>query len=272
MKTVYLNASYFPAVELLVGDRHRGDPALRRLPGDRRRDPDRRHRRLRRLPGRPSSNRSSSSPSSTRPTSRGWRRSTRSSTCSTPSPTWSTRPDAIDPGDAARRDRAWRASGSPTPTSREREAAGDDVWALRGRRPARAARPDPGPGRRDRRRQVDLRQAGRPLLRPAARAGAGRRPRPARRAAAGAAAPARDRPPGGLPLLRQRPREHRLRPARGEPRGDRGGGRRRSARPSSSRRCRTGSRPRSASAASSSRPASASSSPSPGRCSPSRAS
>ena len=39
-------------------------------------------------------------------------------------------------------------------------------------------------------------------------------------------APARDRPPGGLPLLRQRPREHRLRPARGEPGGDRGGGRR----------------------------------------------
>ena len=45
-----------------------------------------------------------------------------------------------------------------------------------------------------------------------------------------------------------------------------------SARPSSSPRCPTGSRPRSASAASSSRPASASSSPSPGRCSPSPAS
>ena len=57
--------------------------------------------------------------------------------------------------------------------------------------------------------------------------GAGRRARPARRAAAGAAAPARDRPPGGLPLLRQRAREHRLRPARGEPGGDRSGGRRR---------------------------------------------
>ena len=37
MRTVYLNASYFPAVELLVGDRDRGDPPLRRLPGDRRR-------------------------------------------------------------------------------------------------------------------------------------------------------------------------------------------------------------------------------------------
>ena len=51
MKTVYLNASYFPAVELLAAVGDRGDPALRRQPGDRRRDPDRRHRRLRRLPG-----------------------------------------------------------------------------------------------------------------------------------------------------------------------------------------------------------------------------
>ena len=102
--------------------------------------------------------------------------------------------------------------------------------------------------------------------------GAGRRPRPARGAAAGAARAARDRAPGGLPLLRQRAGEHRLRPARGEPRGDRGGGGERSARPSSSPPCPRGSRPRSASAASSSPPASASSSPSPARCWPSRAS
>ena len=85
-------------------------------------------------------------------------------------------------------------------------------------------------------------------------------------------APARDRPPGGLPVLGQRPREHRLRPPRREPRGDRTGGARRSARRRSSRACPTGSRPRSASAASTSRPASASSSPSPGRCWPSRGS
>ena len=51
MRTVYLNASYFPAVELLAGGGHGGDPPLRRHPGDRRHDPDRRDRRLRRLPG-----------------------------------------------------------------------------------------------------------------------------------------------------------------------------------------------------------------------------
>ena len=132
MKTVYLNASYFPAVELLAAVATAVILALRRQPGDRRGDPDRRHRRLRRLPDRPSSNRSSSSPSSTRPTSRGWRRWTRSSTCSTPRPTWSTPPDAIDPGDAARRDRdggrlvLLRAS-----DGRERARAERRSWALR---------------------------------------------------------------------------------------------------------------------------------------------
>ena len=48
MKTVYLNAAYFPAVELLSGARDRRDPALRRHPGDRRRRDDRRAGRLRR--------------------------------------------------------------------------------------------------------------------------------------------------------------------------------------------------------------------------------
>ncbi len=51
----------------------------------------------------------------------------------------------------------------------------------------------------------------------------GRWPRPARGPAAGPAAPARDRPPGGLPVQRQRPRQRRLRPARGGPGGDRVG-------------------------------------------------
>ena len=45
------------------------------------------------------------------------------------------------------------------------------------------------------------------------------------RAADGAAAPARDRAAGGLPVQRQRPGKHRLRAAGGEPRGDRGGDR-----------------------------------------------
>ena len=129
MKTVYLNASYFPAVELLVGGRHRGDPALRRQPGDRRRDPDRRR----------------SSPSS--------------ATCSFFEPIQQlsqlyttyqqgmaaldkifdlldTAPDMVDaPGrDRPRRRSAARsssrASGSPTPTTARAEAAGR-VWALR---------------------------------------------------------------------------------------------------------------------------------------------
>ena len=50
MPTVYLNAAYFPAVELLSAIGDRGDPALRRLPGDRRRRHDRRAGRVRRLP------------------------------------------------------------------------------------------------------------------------------------------------------------------------------------------------------------------------------
>ena len=87
MRTVYLNAAYFPAVELLSAVGTGGDPALRRQPGDRRGD----RRSACWSPSsatcRPSSTRSSSSRSSTPPTSRGWRRWTRSSTCSTPSPT-----------------------------------------------------------------------------------------------------------------------------------------------------------------------------------------
>ena len=42
MTTVYLNAAYFPAVELLSRAGDGRDPALRRLPGDRRRHHDRR--------------------------------------------------------------------------------------------------------------------------------------------------------------------------------------------------------------------------------------
>ena len=49
-----------------------------------------------------------------------------------------------------------------------------------------------------------------------------RRPRPARRHAALAAAPARHRPAGGVPLRRHGRGEHRLRPSRRATRGDRG--------------------------------------------------
>ena len=48
MKTVNLNAAYFPGVELLSALATRRDPALRRHPGDRRRHHDRRARRLHR--------------------------------------------------------------------------------------------------------------------------------------------------------------------------------------------------------------------------------
>ena len=63
------------------------------------------------------------------------------------------------------------------------------------------------------------------------------------------AQPARDRPPGGLPLLRHGAREHRLRPPRRERRGDRGGGRRGRRRRVHRAAARRASRPRSASAA-----------------------
>ena len=61
------------------------------------------------------------------------------------------------------------------------------------------------------RRQVDDREAARPLLRADARPHHDRRRRPERRLAGVAAPPARRRPAGGLPLRRHRRREHRLR-------------------------------------------------------------
>ena len=50
MRTVYLNASYFPGGRAALGDRDGGDPRLRRLPGHRRKDRTRRPLRVRRLP------------------------------------------------------------------------------------------------------------------------------------------------------------------------------------------------------------------------------
>ncbi len=65
------------------------------------------------------------------------------------------------------------------------------------------------------RRQVDAGQAGRPVLRPHRGHRADRRPRPARRDRALAALAAGDRPPGGLPVLGLDPRQHRVRQPRG---------------------------------------------------------
>ena len=140
------------------------------------------------------------------------------------------------------------------------------------RRPARAARADAGAGRRDGRGQVDAGEAGGALLRPAAGAGAGRRPRPARPEGAGAAQPARDRAAGGVPVLGHGAREHRLRAPRRERRGDPGGGGGGRRATGSSSGCRTATTPRSASAGSSCRRASASWSRSRGRWSPTRGS
>ena len=79
---------------------------------------------------------------------------------------------------------------------------------------ARPARADGRAGGRHGRGQVDAGQARRALLRPDRRPGAGRRPRPARRRRRLAALPDGDRPPGGVPVQRDDRREHRVRPRR----------------------------------------------------------
>ena len=139
-------------------------------------------------------------------------------------------------------------------------------------RPRRPRRDDRCPRGTHRRREVDDREAPRPLLRPDARADHDRRRRSPRRHAGVAAAPARRRPAGGLPVRRHRAREHRVRPARTRPTSRSSPPRRRSAPTSSSPASRTATRPSSASAARGSRSASASSSRSRARCSPTRAS
>ena len=89
MKTVYLNAAYFPSVELLSAI---ATAAILLYGGDQVLEGAVRSACWRRSSStcRASSTRSSSCPSSTRPTRPGWRRSTRSSTCSTRSPTCAT--------------------------------------------------------------------------------------------------------------------------------------------------------------------------------------
>ena len=84
---------------------------------------------------------------------------------------------------------------------------------------ARRGRLDPGRAdrrarRRDRRRQVHVRQARRPFLRSERRTGAGRRPRSAFDLRALASLADGDRAPGGVPVQRQRSREHRVRALR----------------------------------------------------------
>ena len=175
MTTVNLNAAYFPAVEFVSALATVGDPARRRAPGDRRRHRDRRarrlHRRAQRLlrPDRPALAGLHDLPvrhGGARQDLRAARRA---------SPTSSTRRTRS----SCRRIRG--------------EIRFDDVsfalphrgrstkLALDRRRPRRPARADGRARRRHRRRQVDVRQARRALLRPDRRARARRRPRPARR-------------------------------------------------------------------------------------------
>ncbi len=126
---------------------------------------------------------------------------------------------------------------------------GAEGWALEDVDLHVPRRADAGARRRDRRRQVDAGEAGGALLRPAARQRAGRRARPARPARPGAAQPARDRAAGGLPVLGHGARQHRLRPAGRERGGDRRGDERGRRARVHQTGCPQGSRPRSASAA-----------------------
>ena len=135
---------------------------------------------------------------------------------------------------------------------------GGEAPALDRRDARRAARADARAGGRDRRRQVDAREAGGALLRPGRRARADRRARPARRHGALAALAARHRAAGELPVLGHDPRQHRLRPPGRDRRGRDARRRGPSARTTSSSGCRTATTPRSASAAGTCRPASGS--------------
>ena len=139
-------------------------------------------------------------------------------------------------------------------------------------RPRRSRGDDRRARRPHRRGQVDDREAPRALLRPARRPDHDRRSRPPRRDADVAAAPARRRAAGGLPLRRHGARQHRVRPAGRGPgrRGRRREGRRR-ARVHPRARGRLRDEPPGARNAALARPAAARS-PSRGRCSPIRGS
>ena len=97
MTTVYLNAAYFPAVELLSAI---GTAVILLYGGYQAIDGNIQIGVLVAFVGylNASSTRSSRSPSSTPPTSREWRRWTRSSTCSRREPDMVDQPDALDPG------------------------------------------------------------------------------------------------------------------------------------------------------------------------------
>ena len=92
-------------------------------------------------------------------------------------------------------------------------AYGDGAPGAARHRPARPAGPDRRSGGRHGGRQVDLREAGGALLRPDRGARAGRRPRPARRRRPLAAVADGRRAAGGVPVQRHDRRQRRLRAA-----------------------------------------------------------
>ena len=262
MKTVYLNAAYFPGVELLSGRRDRRDPLLRRHPGRRGRDHDRRPGRL---PGR--------AEQLLRPD---------------PAALPALHDLPVGDGGAGQDLRAARRGARP----RRRSDDAIDLPRIRGEivlDGVTFAYGDGAPALDDVTLRVPPGQtvalvgttgAGKSTLAklvarfydPTAGQRAGRRPRPARGHRPLAALADGDRAPGGVPVQRHDRREHRLRPpGRLDRRGPRGRPRRRRRRVHRAARARLRHR-RSASAASSSPPASASSSPSPARWSPTPAS
>ena len=124
--------------------------------------------------------------------------------------------------------------------------------------PAHPRRPDGGAGGPDRRRQIHPREADRPLLRRLRRLPHARRRGPAGTCDGGPAAQRRYGHPGGLPVQRLRRGQHRPRPARSLPRGDRGGRQGRGSTPVHHGAARTVTTPTSTSAAAGSPPGSAS--------------
>ncbi len=85
------------------------------------------------------------------------------------------------------------------------------AWALRDLDLRDPGRSDGRTCRRDRRGEIHARETGRALLRPNFGTGPGRRSRPALGRGGVAAPPDGNRPPGRLPVQRNRPREHRVR-------------------------------------------------------------
>ena len=119
-----------------------------------------------------------------------------------------------DPRRGTLRRRLLRLRAAPPRARRRRRRPAAPVLALEHVDLDDPARPDGRAGGRHRGRQVDDGEAGRALLRPDARARAGRRPRPARGLEPLAALADGDRAAGGVPVLRHGRREHRLRPPR----------------------------------------------------------